>query len=150
MNGVVVYASVHHGNTKKVAEAVAVANDMELIDITKAESIDLSAYEVVGLASGVYYHSLHEKIKALVETTSFAPEQKVFTITTCGIGYRNYASGVAKTLKERGVRYLGNYQCRGYDTFGPFGKIGGIAKGRPNATDLEKAVAFSSGLLNGK
>lgn len=38
--------------------------------------------------------------------------------------------------------HLGEYSCKGYDIFGPFKLIGGIAKGYPNANDLQKARAF--------
>lgn len=41
---------------------------------------------------------------------------------------------------------LGEFGCKGYDTFGPFKLVGGIAKGRPNERDLEKAQAFFLGL----
>lgn len=36
----------------------------------------------------------------------------------------------------------GTFTCRGFDTFGPFRLIGGIAKGHPNEKELEKARAF--------
>lgn len=85
---------------------------------------------------------MHEGIKELVQKSNFAISQKVFTVTTCGIGYRNYASGIAKQIKEKGAIYLGNFQCRGFDTFGPFGKIGGIAKNHPNDKDIENARSF--------
>ena len=37
---------------------------------------------------------------------------------------------------------LGEFGCKGYDTFGPFKLVGGIAKGRPNEADLEQARSF--------
>ena len=37
---------------------------------------------------------------------------------------------------------MGSYGCPGFDTFGPFKLIGGIAKGRPNNEDIEEAVNF--------
>ena len=47
---------------------------------------------------------------------------------------------------ERGCAVLGTFGCKGYDTFGPFKLVGGLAKGRPNEKDLEKARAFYQGL----
>lgn len=142
MKAILVYASVHHGNTKKIAEAMAQELGADLVDITKNKEIDLSAYNVIGLASGVFFHSMHEEIMKLIEDREFSKNQKVFTVTTCGVGYCNYAKGAARKLQEKGVCYLGNFQCRGYDTFGPFGKIGGIAKNHPNERDKEKARKF--------
>lgn len=37
---------------------------------------------------------------------------------------------------------LGEFSCKGYDTFGPFKLIGGIAKGHPDTQDLENARKF--------
>jgi flavodoxin len=41
---------------------------------------------------------------------------------------------------------IGRFFCKGYDTFGPFKLIGGLAKGHPDDKDLENAVAFFKGL----
>ncbi len=147
MKAILVYASVHHGNTKKIAEAMAQELGADLVDITKNKEIDLSAYNVIGLASGVFFHSMHEEIMKLIEDREFSKNQKVFTVTTCGVGYCNYAKGAARKLQEKGVCYLGNFQCRGYDTFGSFGKIGGIAKNHPNEWDKEKARKRESVIL---
>lgn len=35
-----------------------------------------------------------------------------------------------------------NFPCRGFDTFDPFKKIGGVAKGHPNEKDLSEARAW--------
>ena len=37
---------------------------------------------------------------------------------------------------------IGKFSCKGYDTYGPFKLVGGIAKGHPNEKDLEAAVDF--------
>ena len=47
-------------------------------------------------------------------------------------------------------RFWNCYACRGYDTFGPFGKIGGIAKGRPSAEELRRGGEFLLGLTGAK
>ena len=41
---------------------------------------------------------------------------------------------------------LGTFSCRGYDTFGPFKLISGMAKGHPDADDLQRARAFIQAL----
>ena len=43
---------------------------------------------------------------------------------------------------------MGSFGCKGYDTFGPFKLVGGIARGRPDETDLKNACQFLDGLLN--
>ena len=34
------------------------------------------------------------------------------------------------------------FSCKGYDTYGPFKLVGGIAKGHPDEKDLTAAVDF--------
>lgn len=52
---------------------------------------------------------------------------------------RDYTKGIKKVLKAKGVSCMASFQCRGYDTFGIFGKSDGIAKRYPNETELEHA-----------
>ena len=50
----VIYASVHHGNTKKLLEGAAAGSDIDLISADKAANTDFSKYKAVGFASGIY------------------------------------------------------------------------------------------------
>ena len=52
MKTAIVYASVHHGNTKKIIDEIAKTNDVELIDATQTVEKDLSEYDLIGFASG--------------------------------------------------------------------------------------------------
>lgn len=52
MKAAIIYASVHHENTKKVVEAIAGENVVDLIDATKEKERDLSGYDLIGFASG--------------------------------------------------------------------------------------------------
>ena len=45
MKAAIIYASVHHENTKKVVEAIAGENAVDLIDATKEKERDLSGYD---------------------------------------------------------------------------------------------------------
>ena len=146
MKTIIIFASTHHGNTQKVARAMAEAAGAALVDIMESPAPDLSGYDAVGLASGAYFGTLHQRIRDFAEQADFSPSQKVFLAATCGVGYRDYTSGVKKVLAQRGVTCLGSFQCRGFDTFGPFAKIGGIAKGHPNEKDLAKAREWAGRL----
>ncbi len=147
MKTIIIFASTHHGNTQKVARAMAEAAGAALVDIMESPAPDLSGYDAVGLASGAYFGTLHQRIRDFAEQADFSPSQKVFLAATCGVGYRDYTSGVKKVLAQRGVTCLGSFQCRGYDTYGIFGKTGGIAKGHPNEKDCERAKLFIRRIL---
>lgn len=143
----IIYASTHHGNTRRVAEAMAKAAGADLADALAGPCPDPIGYDLVGLASGVYFHAFHKSIQQYAQTAPFFPGQKVFLAGTCGVGYRDYSSGIRKILEGRGAGVLGSFQCRGYDTYGIFGRLGGIARGRPNDRDLEQASRFARQML---
>lgn len=142
MKTIIIYASTHHGNTKKVVEQLAGIGDTTIVDITREKAPDISSYDVVGFASGVYFHSFHEAVKKFIQDSSVLSGKKVFLLDTCGIAYIDYTSGVKKLLKSKQAVILGSFQCRGYDTYGIFGKLGGIAKNHPNDKDFQNAAAF--------
>lgn len=54
MKTAICYFSYHHGNTLKVAEAMAEAGDVDLIDLRTRQTVHLEEYDCIGLASGIY------------------------------------------------------------------------------------------------
>lgn len=51
MKTAIIFASVHHGNTRKIVEQIARNNDVDLIDATQVKEKDLSEYDRIGFAS---------------------------------------------------------------------------------------------------
>ena len=145
MKTAVVYYSEHHGNTKKLLDAIAAKHDVTLIDVTKAPETDLSGYDRIGLASGIYYSSFAKQLLAYAE--EHLPEGKdVFYIFTHGAPKGMFLNAVRKIAEAKHCRELGDYHCQGYDTFGPFKLVGGIAKGHPTEDETSGAVSFYEGL----
>ena len=50
MKTAIVYASTHHGNTKKLLDAIAAAYEVDLIDAVKIPEKDLNRYDRIGFA----------------------------------------------------------------------------------------------------
>lgn len=145
MRTVIVYASVHHGNTKKLVENIAEKCGVDLIDAVKQSKADLSVYDKIGFASGIYFSKFHQKILQFI-AENLPKDKKIFLICTYG-GSANYKSPES-ILKEKRASIIGKFGCKGYDTFGPFKMLGGISKGHPDEKDLQDAVNFMSGLLS--
>ena len=145
MRTAIVYYSKHHGNTKKLLDAIAAENDITLIDVTTQPDADLSGFDRIGFASGIYYSSFARQILAFAET--YLPENKpVFYIYTHGAPGGNFLKGMREIAALKHCREIGEYRCQGYDTFGPFKLIGGIAKGHPTDGEIKGARAFYQGL----
>ena len=145
MKTAIVYYSEHHGNTKKLLDAIAAKHDVTLINVTKTPESDLSGYDRIGLASGIYYSSFAKQLLAYAE--EHLPEGKhVFYIFTHGAPKGMFLNAVRKIAEAKHCRELGDYHCQGYDTFGPFKLVGGIAKGHPTEDEISGAVSFYEGL----
>ena len=142
MKTAIVYYSQHHGNTKKLVDAIASQFEVTLIDVTKTKTVDLAAYDCIGFASGIYVSSFAKQILTFAEKN--LPKNKaVFFMNTCGFQSPVvYFEAIRKIAKAKDCREKGAYQCLGYDTVGPFKLVGGIAKGHPDEKDLEGAVKF--------
>ena len=135
------YYSRHHGNTRKVAEAMALEGGADLIDVTTRQTVRLEEYDCVGFASGIYGFEFHKAVTAFAR--QYLPEGKpVFFVCTYGALRGAGAKELEGLARERGCPVLGTFGCKGYDTFGPFRLVGGIAKGHPDEQDLKNAREF--------
>lgn len=144
MKTAIIYYSAHHGNTRRLAEAIAQGRDVTLIDALAAKSADLSGYDLIGFASGIYFGKFHQSVVEFAKN-NLPDGKKVFFLST--YGGSNGTRAIEETVKAKGARIVGSFGCKGYDTFGPFKLVGGICKGRPDEADLKNACRFLDGLM---
>ena len=145
MKTAICYYSRHHGNTRKVLEAIAGEGDVALIDVTARRAVRLEEYDRVGFASGIYFGKFQNAV--LQFARQYLPQGKpVFFISTYGMLRPGYTRAIRQIAAEKNCPVLGEFGCKGVDTYGPFKLVGGIAKGRPDARDLEKARSFYQNL----
>ena len=67
MKTAIVYFSTHHGNTEKLVEAIAEKNEVTLIDVTSDKKADLTEFDRIGFASGIYFSSFSKQILSFAE-----------------------------------------------------------------------------------
>lgn len=142
MKTAIIYASVHHGNTKKLVEAMAEGRNIDVFSVAEAGGIDLSPYENIGFASGIYAWTFHKSLLRFIEKAELQREQNIFLVYTCGIDLKDYSKKVREILRDKRVNYLGCFHTRGFDTFAFLRFFGGIAKGRPNQSDFKNGKIF--------
>lgn len=141
MKTAIIYYSKHQGNTKKLVDALTEDHEITTIDAVNVKSADLSGYDMIGFASGIYYSKFHKTVLEFAEKN--LPEgKKVFFLYTCGAEKNGYTKAITEVVSKRGAQVVGEFGCLGFDTFGPFKLVGGIAKGHPDQEDLENAVKF--------
>lgn len=145
MKTAIIYYSKHHGNTKKLLDKIAASHPVTLINVSDGEIPSLDEFEVIGFASGIYYSKFHKSVlKAAKE--KLPQRKKVFFIYTYGVKKEGYTDAVKSQVLSKNAEILGEYGCLGFNTFGPFRLIGGIAKNHPNEEELLGAEKFFAAL----
>ena len=141
MRTAIVYYSKHHGNTKKLLDAIAAAEKVALIDVTERPDADLTSFDRIGFASGIYYNGFARQLLSFA-SQRLPENKKVFYIYTHGAPVGGFLKGIREIANRKHCRELGAYHCLGFDTFGPFRLVGGIAKGHPTEEEISGAVKF--------
>ncbi|HEY5561997.1 MAG TPA: flavodoxin family protein [Clostridiaceae bacterium] len=147
MKTLIIYASIHHGNTEKVGKAMAECLSADLKKANEVNTNILNDYDLIGFGSGIYGGKFHNNILEMFNKLPNLPNKKAFIFSTSGQGKTEYNNPIEQKLKEKGLKIVGSFGCKGFDTFGPLKLFGGIGKGRPNEEDLQKAKAFAENLI---
>lgn len=148
MKTIIVYESYHHGNTRKVAEAMGLELDARLARPAEVDPAMLGDYGLIGFGSGIYNGHLHPQVLDLIGRLP-RMEKRAFLFYTCGLDRGEpYTRDARKKLLEKGLAIAGTFSCPGWDTIPPIGWFGGINRNRPDGRDLEKARAFARSLAS--
>lgn len=149
MKALIICKSVHHGNTRKIADAMARALGAELVEPENVTAERIAGYDLIGFGSGIYRFRMHPSLFKLIGSFPGIPT-KAFIFSTAGGLFMNRAHAqLREKLEEKGLEVVGEFNCPGFDTFGLLALIGGVHKGRPNEKDLAAAREFAVSHLKG-
>ena len=146
MKTLVLYKSLCHGNTLKIAAVIA---ETLKADIKTLEDIDreqIMEYEMIGFGSGIFYQKHHKTLFDFIEGLPDVKNKKAFVFSTSGLCLPEFNTPLETVLKKKGFQVTGSFVCKGWDTWGPYKLVGGIAKGRPDESDLKLAREFAATL----
>ena len=144
---VIVYASTHHGNTYKLAKAISDQYEIEMIDAMKQSIVNLQEYEVIGFASGIDFGKFYESIEKFAKV-NLPVKKQVFFLYTCAMDRKGFTDSMKEIALEKEATILGEYGCKGYNTYGPWKVIGGMNKNHPTEAEVKSAVEFFYKLYN--
>ena len=144
----VICSSVHHGNTRRIAEAMAEVLGAEVLPPEEVAPERLDEYDLLGWGSGIYFSRHADGLCKLASQLTQRP-RKAFVFSTAGLPlFRFWFHGsLRRTLKGRGCTIVGEFSCGGWDTVGPLAWFGGIDRNHPNEADLQRARTFAKSLL---
>ena len=152
MKALIIYISVHHGNTERVAKVMADILDADLLQVKQADANTLGQYDLIGFGSGIYFGRYHKSLLDFVDRLPVLRNKKAFIFSTSGLRkipfVHDFDKPLRKKLQRKGFDIIGGFSCRGLDTYRATKLVGGVNKGRPNAEDLRKAEDFARGLKN--
>ncbi len=143
MKTLIVCSSVHRGNTRKIAKAMADVLGAEVLKPDEVDMASLGAYELVGFGSGVYGGRFHKSMLELVRKIPLSKDRKAFVFSTSWRVKEEYNERMKNMLIDKGFDIAGDFCCKGFNCFGPFKLVGGLNKGRPNEEDIERARDFA-------
>ena len=142
---VIIYASTHHENTRKLAEAISRTYSVTLIDATKQQYADLTGYDLIGFASGIDFGRFYKSVEQFLANN--LPEGKrVFFLYTCAKTSSRFTSAIKEQALKKSAILLGEYGCRGFNTYGPWKLIGGMNKNHPSSEEIQEALKFFKSL----
>lgn len=149
MKTLIIYFSIHHQNTEKIAKATAEVLGAELVKNPEVKAEKILNYDLIGFGSGIYFWRHHRSLLNLVKNLPAMKGKSAFIFSTSGAKYAKKLihCSLRKLLIKKGFKIIGEFNCPGFDTFGPFKFFGGFNKGRPNEKDLEAAKKFAQELL---
>jgi flavodoxin len=148
MKTVIVCVSVSHGNTRRVADAMAQVLGAKVVSPDEAGLAELADADLVGFGSGVFYSRLHLSLTDFAKALP-ARGRRAFVFATSGlpeIPLAPFTRPLVQLLEGKGFEVEESFTCRAFDTWAPFKLVGGINKQRPNAEDLAAARAFAARL----
>lgn len=148
MKTLIIYKSYHHQNTYRLVKYLKDEFNFEIINIDELQNdLDLNAYDVIGLASGIYGFEFHKDILNFVKEGKINNKKVFFIFTSC-MDKEGFINNIKKEVMKFNNEYLGAYHTKGFCTFGPLKLFGGVNKNKPNEQDFANLDLFIKNKIN--
>jgi flavodoxin len=151
MKTLIIYVSIHHGNTEKIAKAIASVLEADMSKPAEVDASYVCNYDLIGFGSGIYFGKHHPSLFSLVHRLPSQNGKGAFIFSTSGLRrirlIHDFNKPLRHSLLAKGFRILGEFNCRGWDTYPIWVKpFGGINKGKPGEKEVKEAELFALSL----
>lgn len=147
MKALIICQSFHHGNTKKIAEALAQTLGARIVNPGEVNDAMLYDHDLIGFGSGIYFSKHHISLFELLDKLPQQQHKKAFIFSTRGAPlFLPFHRPLKKELIKKGFDVIGEFSCKAYDTYGLLRYIGGINRNKPNIRDMNNAKEFAASL----
>ena len=138
---VIIYESKHQGNTYKLVKKISDKYKIEIINAAEPSAVNLDKYDIIGLASGIDFGKFYKSVENFAKQ-NLPMKKKVFFIYTCAMDRKGFTDSIKEIVLEKEGIILGEFGCKGYNTYGPWKIIGGMKKKHPTEKEVESAMKF--------
>ena len=138
--GIIFYYTEHHNNTETLLKDSV--DERFVLEKIPSNVVDVSQYKYIGFASGVYWGEFGKALNEHMPKLKGVEGKKCFSVCTSGSGNDSYIEIPKRIIKKLKGNFVGGFGCKGFDTYGQYGKMGGIAHGHPSAEDAENCKKF--------
>lgn len=143
MKTLLIYNSIHKGNTEKVAKKIAEVLGADLKKPSEIGVGELADYDLIGFGSGIYGGLFHASVLKFISELPDMAGKKAFAFFTCSIVVKPFSMNIINLLKKKNFNIVGDFGCQGSSTWHPFGFTLNVFKGHPNEKDLVAAEKFA-------
>ena len=145
---IVFYYSYSSMSTEKLVKGIQASfPNMEILLLPSEEKNDVSSYDYVGFASGIYAWDFGKPIYEKLEKLQGLEGKKCFSLCTSTAGYEKYTLYPKDAIEKKGGKFIGWWGCLGKAVFFPLNIFGGVNKVKPDEEDFKKGTEFLKKLI---
>ena len=148
MSTLIVCISKEHGNTQRIADAIAGELGDTVVTPGEVDVGSMGNQDLVGFGTGVRFGRPYPELLELIDRFPQQSGTRSFVFSTSGFGWLWWHSGLKKRLTAKGFVVQDEFCCKGLDTMGILRLFGGVNKGQPDDDDLAAARSFALKLKN--
>ena len=139
-------------NTKLLLDnATKNIQNLEIITLPNEEKIDVSSYDLIGFASGIYFWDLGKEVYNHIEKLKGLEGKNVFVICTAGSPSANFPKKPKEAIEKKGGNLVAGFGTMGSTKGGITGFFRGLfnMQVRPNENDFTECKKFIENTING-
>ena len=142
------YASM---NTKLLIDnSTKQFSNFEIVNLPDDKQIDVSSYDLIGFASGIYFWDCGKEIYKHLEKLKGLEGKNVFYICTAGSPKESYIKKPQEAIEKKGGKFVAAFGTMGSTKGGITGFFRDLfnMKVRPNENDFKECEKFIENLMN--
>ena len=125
--------------------------NIEIIPLPNEEKIDVSAYDLIGFASGIYYWDFGNEVYKHIEKIKGLEGKNVFVLYTAGSVKEGHSLKPKDAIEKKGGKLVAGFGCSGSSKRGVGGFFNGLfgVKERPDENDFKECETFIDNTMKG-